>query len=306
MAGIQLHRIKTISEYHRFMGLPKPEHPLVSVINYDDIKHRPGGKPFSMAFDYYSISLKRSSEPSVKYKYGQQEYDFDEGILFFISPGQVFSVEADKEYQLSGWMLLVHPDFLWNTALAKKIRQYEYFNYSVHEALHLSEKEEMMVTAIIQNITQEYHSNIDKFSRDVIVAQLELLLTYAERFYQRQFITRTIGNHTILNRLEELLTAWFNSDDLVKNGLPTVKQISEALHLSPNYLSGLLKVLTGQSTQQHIHDKLIEKAKEKLSTTDLSVSEIAYELGFEHPQSFSKLFKSKTNFSPLEFRQSFN
>jgi AraC family transcriptional regulator, transcriptional activator of pobA len=194
---------------------------------------------------------------------------------------------------------------LWNTQLAKAIKQYEYFSYSVHEALFLSDKEETMITGIMRNIEQEYHSNIDHFSQDVMIAQLKLLLTYAERFYHRQFITRKITNHKILNRLEEILTKYFN-DDFPQKGLPTVQWVADKLNISPNYLSELLKVLTGQSTQQHIHDKLIDKAKEKLSTTDLSVSEIAYELGFEHPQSFSKLFKTKTNLSPLAFRQSFN
>jgi AraC family transcriptional activator of pobA len=300
------YRIKTISEYHNTMGLPKPEHPLITVINFDDIKQVPGGETLSVMFDFYSISLKRISNPNVKYKYGQQSYDFDEGVLFFIAPGQVFSVEAHGDYQLSGWMLLIHPDFLWNTPLAKKIKQYGYFSYAVNEALHLSEKEEIMIAGIMQNIAHEYHSNIDKFSQDVIIAQIELLLTYSERFYQRQFITRKIANHQILTRLEGLLTACFGNDEILKNGLPAVQYIADSLNVSPNYLSGLLKVLTGQSTQQHIHDKLIEKAKEKLSTTQLSVSEIAYELGFEHPQSFSKLFKTKTKFSPLEFRASFN
>jgi len=257
-------------------------------------------------FDFYSISLKRGF--SAQIKYGQQEYDFDEGLMFFMSPGQVFRIEAEQNpvSKLSGWMLLVHPDFLWNTSLAKTIKRYEYFGYSVNEALFLSEKEEATITNIIQNIQQEYHANIDKFSQDIIIAQIELLLSYSERFYQRQFITRKIANHAILNRLEELLADYFNSDDLVNKGLPTVQSIADALNMSPNYLSGLLKVLTGQSTQQHIHEKLIEKAKEKLSTTDMSVTEIAYELGFEHPQSFSKLFKTKTNLSPSEFRHSFN
>jgi AraC-like DNA-binding protein len=203
-------------------------------------------------------------------------------------------------------LLLIHPDFLWRTPLARKIKQYEYFGYSVNEALHLSEKEETTIVNLIQSIQQEYRSNIDQFSQDVIIANLDLLLTYSDRFYHRQFITRKIANHKILERLEDLLTAWFKSDDLQKNGLPTVQYIAGALNVSPNYLSVLLKTLTGQSTQQHIHDKLIEKAKEKLSTTSLSVSEIAWELGFEHSQSFSKLFKSKTNLSPLEFRQAFN
>ena len=241
-------------------------------------------------------------------KYGQQEYDFDEGIMFFMSPGQVLKIEVktDLPLQHSGWMLLVHPDFLWNTPLANTIKQYEYFDYSVHEALFLSEKEETIISDIMQRIQQEYHSNLDQFSQSVIIAQIELLLTYSDRFYHRQFITRKISNHQILNRLEILLADYFSSDDLIEKGLPTVQSIADALNVSPNYLSGLLKVLTGQSTQQHIHDKLIEKAKEKLSTTDLSVSEIAYTLGFEHSQSFSKLFKSKTALSPLEFRQSFN
>lgn len=163
-----------------------------------------------------------------------------------------------------------------------------------------------MVIDLMKNIQQEYQSNIDKFSQDVIIAQIELLLTYSERFYNRQFITRKISNHQILARLEKLLDDYFNQDSLAEKGLPTVHFIAENLNVSPNYLSGLLKHLTGQSTQQHIHNKLIEKAKEKLSTTNLTVSEIAFELGFEHQQSFSKLFKTKTNFSPLEFRQSFN
>jgi AraC-like DNA-binding protein len=203
-------------------------------------------------------------------------------------------------------LLLIHPDFLWNTSLAKKIKDYEYFGYSTHEALHLSDKEEDTITNIIRNIAQEYRSNIDRFSQDVIIAQIELLLTYADRFYNRQFITRKIANHNIINRLEDILNEHFHNEELARKGLPTVQYIADKLNTSPNYLSSLLKLLTGQSTQQHIHDQLIEKAKERLSTTQLSVSEIAYELGFEHSQSFSKLFKTKTNLSPLKFRQSFN
>ncbi len=306
MAKKQPYRIKTISEYHQFRHLPGPEHPLLSVINFKDIKQLGNQEPKNFIFDFYSIALKRNFDAAMKYGYGQQEYDFDKGVMFFISPGQVFSVQANGDYKITGWMLLVHPDFFWNTVLAKKIKSYEYFSYSVHEALHLSEKEEMMIIGIMQNIAHECQANIDQFSLDVMIAQLELLLTYAERFYHRQFMTRRLSNHKILDRLEDILSSYFNDDDLVKKGLPTVHYIAETLHVSPNYLSGLLKVLTGQSTQQHIHNKLIEKAKEKLTTTELSVSEIAYELGFEHSQSFSKLFKSKTNLSPLEFRSSFN
>lgn len=306
MASNQPQRIKTITEFHRLRGLPKPEHPLISVVDYGAVKRSPQSNTISWTFDFYSMALKR--DVAMKMRYGQQGYDFDEGLMFFISPGQVLRVEVDPLIASapSGWILLVHPDFLWNTPLAKTIKQYEFFNYSANEALFLSDKEETVIGGIIQNIQQEYHSNIDKFSQQIIIAQLESLLAYSDRFYQRQFITRKPGTHKILNRLEEILADYFNSDDLVTQGLPSVQHIAGELNVSVSYLSSLLKILTGQSTQQHIHNKIIDKAKEKLSTTDLSVSEIAYALGFEHPQSFSKLFKAKTNQSPLEFRQSFN
>jgi AraC family transcriptional regulator, transcriptional activator of pobA len=303
---MQIHRIKSISEYHRLRGLPKPQHPLISLIDFESIQYSAENNSISWVLDFYSIALKKNFDATVKY--GHQEYDFDEGVLFFISPNQVFSIEVkiNEVSKLSGWMLLIHPDFLWNTSLAKTIKQYEYFNYTVNEALFLSDKEEIVLNSIADNIRNEYHSNIDKFSQNIIISQIETLLNYADRFYQRQFITRKITNHQILDRLEKLLVDYFDSDDIVSKGLPTVQYLAECLHVSQSYLSGLLKVLTGQSTQQHIHNKLIEKAKEKLSTTALSVSEIAYELGFEHSQSFSKLFKAKTNLSPGEFRQSFN
>jgi len=288
------------------LGLPKPEHPLISVINLETVQREPNNEPISLVFDFYSISLKRNC--NAKFRYGQQQYDFDEGVMFFMSPGQVFGIETEKNVPIrrTGWLLLVHPDFLWNTALAKTIKQYQYFDYSVNEALFLSDKEETAAIGILQSIEHEYQSNIDKFSQSIIIAQLELLLVQSDRFYHRQFITRKISNHKIVNRLEEILYDYFNSDDLADKGLPSVQYIADKLNMSPNYLSDLLKVLTGQSTQQHIHDKLIEKAKERLSTTDLSVSEIAYELGFEYSQSFSKLFKAKTDLSPMKFRQSFN
>jgi len=299
-------RIKTISEFHRLRGLSQPEYPLISVVNYAEVQRPVDIGDKNWVFDFYQISIKRGM--NAKLKYGQQEYDFDDGVVFFASPNQVFRIEPNPNptTKRSGWILLIHPDFLWNSSLAKTIKQYEFFNYSINEALFLSEKEEATINGIVENIKQEYHSNIDKFSKGIIISHIENLLTYSERFYNRQFITREKSNHQILNRLEDILTKYFNGDSLTKKGLPTVQFIAEALNISPNYLSDLLKVLTGQSTQQHIHEKLIEKAKEKLSTTDLSISEIAYELGFEHPQSFTKLFKSKTNVSPLEFRQSFN
>jgi len=299
-------RVKTISDFHRLRGLPHPEHPLISVVSYTDIKHPSEISEISWIFDFYQISVKRGIDG--KLKYGQQEYDFDEGAMFFIAPNQVFRVQIDHHSttKRSGWMLLIHPDFFWNTPLAKTIKQYEFFDYSVNEALFLSDKEEKTLNLLIENIKEEYHATIDKFSKQIIISQIETLLNYSERFYHRQFITREKANHQILERLETLLVDYFNSEDLITKGLPSVQNIAETLNISPKYLSSLLKVLTGQSTQQHIHDKLIDKAKEKLSTTHLSISEIAYELGFEHLPSFSKLFKTKTHLSPLEFRQSFN
>ena len=301
----QLTRIRSISEFHKMAGLAKPEHPLITIIELEALKP-PAAGSYSRVFDFYSISLKKNFH--LKMLYGQQPHDFDEGVLHFMAPGQVLTIHVEKDYvhNPSGWMILFHPDLLWNTPLAKTIKQYEYFGYAANEALHLSDKEETMVTGIAKSMQQEYHSAIDKFSQSVIIAQLELLLTYGDRFYQRQFITRKMSGHDILNRLEELLDRYFTSGALMETGLPTVAYIAESLHITPNYLSSLLKSLTGQSTQQHLHNKLIELAKEKLSTSDLSVSEIAYQLGFEHLASFSKLFKTKTNLSPLEFRRSFN
>ncbi|WP_159477788.1 AraC family transcriptional regulator [Dyadobacter sp. 3J3] len=306
MEGIKPYRIKTISEYNSILGVAKPAHPLISLINLDNFKPVKSNIKISVVFDFYVISLKRKSQGAISYFYGQQPYDFDQGILFFIAPNQVFSFEADDDFTSSGWMLLIHPDFLWNTPLAKSIKRYEYFSYSVNEALHLSEKEENIINGIMQNIELEYQGNIDGFSEPLIVTQIETFLIYSDRFYNRQFITRKKINHQILNRLEDILDEYLNTEVMQGKRLPTVNDIAEILNMSPNYLSGLLKVLTGKSTQEHIQDKVIEKAKEKLSTTNLSVSEIAYELGFEYPQTFGNLFKKKTNVSPLEFRQSFN
>lgn len=296
------YRIKSITDLHQVGGYDKPKHPLISLLNLEGLTNHK--EITTVMFDFYVISMKRGCD---KLFYGQQKYDFDEGVMAFLSPGQILRGEENGvPAKLSGWMLFIHPDFLWGTSLAGKIRKYEYFDYETNEALFLSDREETLINGIAENIRLEYEANIDRFSQDIIISHLETLLNYAERFYQRQFITRKVTNHQILDRLEKLLSEYFNSEDLVTKGLPTVQYISDSLNISRSYLRGLLKNLTGQSTQQHIHDKLIEKAKDKLSTTDLSVSEIAYELGFEHSQSFSKLFKEKVKQTPLQFRASFN
>lgn len=302
MPNAKPYRIKSITEIHRLMGLPKPHHPLISIIDLKGLKNDPNID--AAIFDMYVISMKRGCDNLF---YGQQKYDFDEGLMAFISPGQLLRGEENGvPPDLEGWMLFIHPDFLWNTSLATKIKKYEFFGYSTNEALFLSDKEEGVINDLVKNIRTEYHANIDKFSQDIIISNLETLLNYAQRFYQRQFITRKITNHKILDRLEEMVNEYLSNEALLSKGLPSVQYFAGKLNISSKYLSSLLKQLTGHTTQQIIHEKLIDKAKEKLSTTELSVSEIAYELGFEHPQSFNKFFKSKTRQSPLDFRQSFN
>lgn len=306
----ELKRISKISDYHSFANLSAPKHPLISLIDFSLVEFPEHLKGLKLIQEYYTIGLKRN----VPYKlfYGQQEYDFNEGLMTFLAPNQVMSMERnpniflDKKLKPSGWLLLIHPDFLWNTSLAKSIKKYEYFSYNINESLFLSEEEEKSIISILKNIEKEYQSNIDKFSQKIIVSQLELLLNYAERFYERQFITRNKSNHHILDKLEKLLFNYFNQNNSVDQRLPTVEKISGELNLSSTYLSSVLKSLTGMSTQQHIHNALIEKAKEQLSTTSLSINEIAYNLGFEYPTSFNKLFKNKTEMSPLEFRKTFN
>lgn len=296
------YRVRSISDAHRLAGIEKPQHPLISIVDVSQFTNE--SKVASILLDFYTVSLKRGCNNLL---YGQQKYDFDEGLMAFMAPGQIMRGEdGGMPSDMQGWMLLIHPDFLWNTPLAKKIKQYEYFDYAANEALFLSDKEEAMMNGIVDNIRYEYNANIDKFSQDVIIAQLELLFTYAQRFYERQFITRKITNHQILDKLASTLNEYFNDEALLSQGLPGVQFVADALNVSSKYLGTMLKQLTGLSTQQHIHEKLIEKAKEKLSTTALTVSEIAYELGFEHSQSFSKFFKTKVKQTPLAFRRSFN
>ena len=304
MANSNIERLKTISDLHRFNRIPPPEHPLISLIDYSSITPNADTDELRWIQEFYTISIKRNVIG--KYRYGQQSYDFDEGLMTFFSPEQVISLQLIAEdtstHRASGWILAIHPDFFFATTLAKNIKKHLFFNYSVREALFLSEKEEGIINGILQNIKAEYQANLDQFSQQIIISQIALLLNYSERFYQRQFLTRKVSNHQILDRLEALLEDYFNGEGVVNNGVPAVHDLAQSLHLTSDYLSSLLKSLTGQTTQQHIHNKLIEKAKVKLSTTRLSVSEIAYELGFEHSQSFSKLFKSKTKQTPLEFR----
>ncbi|WP_217602993.1 AraC family transcriptional regulator [Chitinophaga sp. GbtcB8] len=294
--------LNSISELHRGLGLPGPEHPLVSIVRFSDLSNDAIDYSTGFIFNFYMVAIKKDFNG--KMRYGQQYYDFDEGVMTFIAPGQLCYEEEPSDRPRSGCMILFHPDFIRNYPLGKHIKDFEFFNYASNEALYLSQKEEATIENIFSSIQQEYRLNIDPFSQDVMVSHIELLLTYSNRFYNRQFITRKSAGTGLLSKMEELLNAHFNNAN--GQGLPTVKSLAAQLNVSPGYLSDTLRQLTGQNAQQHIHSKLIEKAKEVLSTSDQTVAEIAYQLGFEHPQSFNKLFKQKTNVSPVAFRQSFN
>ena len=295
--------VHSISELHRLMGLPKPLHPLISLVNMDEVPKSSHPEPVQFVLNFFGISMKRNLKD--KLKYGQGYYDFDEGVLAMTAPQQVLSVSSTENYEVSGWWLVFHADFILNYPLATTIKNYGFFSYAVKEALHLSDREETMLEGIFKSIEQEYQTSIDPFSQDVMVANLDLLLSYCNRFYNRQFLTRKSASSDLLVKLDNILTNYFNSAEVAKRGLPSVQYVSTQLNVSAHYLSDMLRTITGQSTQQHIHNKLIDKAKETLTTTNLSISEIAYQLGFEHPQSFNKLFKSKTSKTPMAYRASF-
>jgi transcriptional regulator, AraC family len=303
-----MHIINSISEFHRQLSLPAPLHPLVSVIDVSGIKPDESKVWEQFCVNFYSISFKK--DVTAKMKYGQQYYDFDKGTMNFIAPKQVQSLTISEIKKMNiecgkGYMLMFHPDFLYTHALATKIKNYNFFSYALNEALHLSEQEEQDIVEIFLKIEKEYQ-HIDKHTQDIILSQIDMLLQYSNRFYERQFFTRKAVNNELLIQMEELLDEYFDREEALNKGLPTVEYLAKILNVSPRYLTDMLRSVTGKNTQQHIHDKLIEEAKVKLTTTNLSVSEIAYTLGFEHSQSFNKLFKKKTDISPLEFRQSFN
>ncbi|QES88937.1 helix-turn-helix domain-containing protein [Rhizosphaericola mali] len=303
MKESKLLRLNSISQLVRALELPAPSHPLITLVDYAKIPSEALTKNEKISLDFFKISFKPNYKGRTKY--GQGHYDFEEGGLAFIKPNQiVFSPENLDQYE--GVVLYFHPDFIRSYPLGSNIHRYGFFSYNVSEALFLSAGEKEIVGNLFTTIALELQRNIDHFTQDVLVSQLELLLNYSNRFYDRQFITRKAINNDKIRILDQLLNDFFEGKNGLKNGPPSVAFICQQMQVSQRYLSDMLHSLTGMNTQQYIQNSIIEKAKEKLSTTELSVSEIAYDLGFEHPQSFSKLFKSKTNRSPLEFRNSFN
>jgi len=290
--------ITTISELHHYYNYGKPKHPLITIINLTEARpNRPAEEAF-FRVGFYSIFCKRFDGIM---KYGRSHYDFEEGSLMFSAPGQIISTSSGTTY-VEGWGLFFHPDLLNRTGLGRKIHDYSFFNYDANEALQISDEEKNTLSDCLKKIENEYQQNIDKHSQGLIVDNLQLMLNYCNRFYDRQFFTRAKVNNDIVQRFESVLKKYFSQETLIDIGLPDVKYFASELNLSSSYLSDLLNKYTGKTTQEHMHLHLIEKAKSLLLGTEKSISEIAYTLGFEHPSHFTKLFKTKTGKAPTEYR----
>ncbi|SHJ24062.1 transcriptional regulator, AraC family [Aquimarina spongiae] len=285
---------------HKLLGLGKPRHPAISLVQSKDVDWTLDLYDKNYIWDFYMIGFKYHDS---SFLYGRKYYDFEEGTMVFTSPGQVIkSTNPPTKGFDEGWTLYFHPDFIQQSELGKKIKKYSFFSYASNEALHLSENEKTKISQCVNEIEQEYSQNIDTHSQTLIISNLELLLNYCNRFYDRQFYTRSNNQQDIVVKIEEFLTNYYNSEQARQNGIPTVKLCAEKVNLSQNYLSDLLKKETGKNTQEQIHFHLIEKAKNMLLNSNATVSEIAYDLGFDYPQYFGNLFKSKTGVSPNKYR----
>jgi AraC-like DNA-binding protein len=290
--------IESIADLHAMVQYSPPRHPLVSVIDHEDFYAKRPKADVLYRFGFYTISCKKFE--GLLY-YGKGQYDFREGSLMFSAPGQVIGASPDVKVD-EGWALFFHPDLLHGTSLGKKMQEYSFFHYEVNEALHISEEESKVIKDCVDMIAREYASAIDKHTQSVIVSNIELLLNYCNRFYDRQFYTRAKVNADVVQRFERLLKDYFRGDAPIETGIPPVSYFASRLNLSTNYLSDLLQKFTGKSTVEHIHLELVEKAKSLLWDTEHTISEIAYELGFEYPSHFAKIFKAKTGKSPSEYR----
>jgi len=294
--------IDTISQAHHTMGLPQPKHPLVSVVQTKDLRPIMDFSGMKVVDHLYQITLKDIGCGNLYY--GKNSYDYEGGTLVFTSPGQVTMIEGDmpEVEDTKGWMLAFHPDLIRKSGLADKIDTYSFFNYDVNEALHLSEDELNTIEEILSKIVKEYSQNLDKHSQNLIISNIELLLDYCTRFYDRQFYTRSNLNSDIVSKFERLLKEYYQAGKAPDSGLPNLQYFASRLTFTSSYLSDLLKKETGKTAQEHIHLFVINKAKNILLNSGSSISEIGYSLGFEYPQHFSNLFKSKTGMSPREYR----
>lgn len=298
--------INSIAKVHEFFQLEKPKHPLISILRVSNDLADLDIEEFKYSLGLYQISLKDSCPFTIS-NYGRNSYDYQEGSMVFMAPNQVLEFEKQNiNKEDTGWSIIFHPDLIRKAELSKKISQFSFFDYASNEALHLSEEERQTITSIAHTIEKEFGNNIDAHSQTLIISNLELLLNYCVRFYDRQFYTRTNLNQDIASQFEQLLRKYYKENKQLELGIPSVQFCGEAMNMSSKYLSDLLRKETGQTTQDHIHQYIIEKAKNQLLNSKKSASEIAYSLGFEYPQYFSKIFKKKTSMSPKEFRHSLN
>ncbi|WP_028863891.1 helix-turn-helix domain-containing protein [Psychromonas aquimarina] len=295
-------RTRTIAELLQNMGLGKPAHPLITIVDSAKLSYSEELIGMRFSSDMYCIGLK---DVGCGIDYGLNQYDFDVGTLIFTAPGQVMTVtKAQKINQLKGWMLYFHPDLIENTSLGAKIDQYGFFNYKIHEALQLSEQEQETLERIAALIQGEINERIDNQSQQILVSYIELIINYSCRFYERQLNIRSTENVDVISRVEALLKDYYQNNDLFETGQPTIQYLADKCYLSPSYLSDLLTKETGRSAKEHINDFLIERAKHLLVFSSSSISEIAYSLGFNYPHYFARLFKNKTGKTPVEYRNS--
>ncbi|HEU4789287.1 MAG TPA: helix-turn-helix domain-containing protein [Flavobacterium sp.] len=292
-----IRKLEKVSQYNVLKDI-ETKHPLISVFDNSITKALPNHS--RMYFGFYAVFLKAGHCGELKY--GRNNYDYDDGTLVFVAPGQVIEVNNEENYQPSGLALLFHPDLIKGTALGKQMSQYSFFSYDSHEALHLSSKEQQIIKDLFNKLEYELSQSIDKHTKSIITNNIELLLNYCIRFYDRQFITRENINTDILSKFENLLNIYFQSENAQNLGLPSVGYFADCLHLSPNYFGDLIKKATGKTAQEHIQLKLIDIAKEKIFDTEKSVSQIAFELGFKYPQHFNRMFKKSTGYTPNEYR----
>lgn len=294
-------RIKSITEVHDFYGFEKPKHPLISVLPIDERMTNFNYGDNRYTLDFYQISLKEGIRGTLSY--GRSTYDFQEGTMTFIKPNQVLRIENNAAYKGSkGWTLLFHRDLIRRSELGKAIEYFSFFDYEANEALHLSIDEKNALTEFVQKIEKEYNQNIDKHSQDIIIANIDMILKYCKRYYDRQFYTRTNLNKDLISKFEEVMRDYYRSDKPFEKGVLSVKSCAQSLNMSSNYLGDLVKTETGRNAKDHIQDYVIDLAKTKIIGSTQSISEIAYSLGFEYPQGFNKLFKAKTGFSPSQYR----
>nr|WP_315156419.1 helix-turn-helix domain-containing protein [uncultured Flavobacterium sp.] len=290
-------KLENVSQYNELKDV-ETKHPLMSVFDNTNTKKLPNH--CRMHFGFYAIFLKAGRCGELKY--GRNTYDYDDGTLVFISPGQVVEINNEENYKPTGLSLLFHPDLVKGTVLGKKMSQYSFFSYDSNEALHLSVKEQQIIKDLFEKLEFELSQSIDKHSKSIITNTIELLLNYCVRFYDRQFITRENINTDILSKFEHLLNDYFQAEITSELGLPSVGYFADCLHLSPNYFGDLIRKETGKSAQEHIQLKVIDNAKEKIFDTEKSISQIAFELGFKYPQHFNRMFKKSTGYTPNEYR----